>query len=345
MPRNATVVKLGQDNDPLATAPEKNVKTTLDARIRITGSPHGNGIIRGLRCYPYGGRPEEYRSVVPHYKCPRARPPRVMTINLESARYARSTCWQGPFLVRVVARASENPYSLKPASASDEEEKGYVQQPSLIMATETAAASTTSLQVTNDDARGTLIVSASTGATPNGTADVEQLRWVGSQFIYFLDIPCVEIYAYPSSPSTSSDEPNETESDDPSETESDEPSGTDSSDSSSRPCIRSAEFVRTLIEGVMDMEVSMDHLERRDEAERKIISGDNLARLLVPWARGLLLEREHLALDPVHLEHGRRAKSVLLREIQAFDDAAQQWPLQIFERVGRMPLPDIGGEH
>ncbi|TBU42038.1 hypothetical protein BD309DRAFT_981494 [Dichomitus squalens] len=243
MPRNATVVKLGQDNDPLATAPEKNVKTTLDARIRITGSPHGNGIIRGLRCYPYGGRPEEYRSVVPHYKCPRARPPRVMTINLESARYARSTCWQGPFLVRVVARASENPYSLKPASASDEEEKGYVQQPSLIMATETAAASTTSLQVTNDDARGTLIVSASTGATPNGTADVEQLRWVGSQFIYFLDIPCVEIYAYPSSPSTSSDEPNETESDDPSETESDEPSGTDSSDSSSRPCIRSAEFV------------------------------------------------------------------------------------------------------
>ncbi|TBU25249.1 hypothetical protein BD311DRAFT_780443 [Dichomitus squalens] len=192
------------------------------------------------------------------------------------------------------------------------------------MATETAAASTTSLQVTNDDARGTLIVSASTGATPNETADVEQLRWVGSQFIYFLDIPCVEIYACPSSPSTSSDEPNETESDDPSETESDEPSGTDSSDSSSRPCIRSAEFVRTLIEGVMDMEVSMDHLERRDEAERKIISGDNLARLLVPWARGLLLEREHLALDPVHLEHGRRAKSVLLREIQAFDDAAQQ---------------------
>ena len=147
---------------------------------------------------------------------------------------------------------------------------------------------------------------------------------MGTHFIYFLDIPCVDLYESPISDSINSDESSETGSDGPSETDSDEASESDYSDTGSPACLRIVDFVRTVIEGVVDMEVPMDCLVSPCKADTVIISGDHLARLLVPWARGQLLNREQLAVDPVHRERGRRAKNILMKQIQAFDDAAIQ---------------------
>lgn len=121
----------------------------------------------------------------------------------------------------------------------------------------------------------------------DGTVDPAQLRWVGTQFVYFLDIPMV-------------DDGNERFS----------TLSLDNTYSSSNLGISPWEFTRTLIEGVMDLAAPLDpgRLVSRDGT---IISGDTLARLLVPWARGLLRDAKDLASDSAHQQRGQQAKNVL----------------------------------
>ncbi|TBU25258.1 hypothetical protein BD311DRAFT_809342 [Dichomitus squalens] len=45
-----------------------------------------------------------------------------------------------------------------------------------------------------------------TEATVDETLDAVELRWVGSEFIYFLDIPCIDIYKHPRASTFHSDD-------------------------------------------------------------------------------------------------------------------------------------------
>lgn len=163
--------------------------------------------------------------------------------------------------------------------------------------------------------------------------NVEQLRWVGTHFVYFLDIPYVEIYSHLSQPSPNSDGSSQSASDEPHEASNHDSGDTDSFGGSSGASLRTVDLIHTLTEGVMNKTVPMDRIVSRDEKDRTIISGNNLAMLLVPWARGLLLQREYLAHDPTHQQHGRKARTVLMREITAFDDAVATLPYALDDDI------------
>ncbi|EJF61915.1 hypothetical protein DICSQDRAFT_169495 [Dichomitus squalens LYAD-421 SS1] len=123
-------------------------------------------------------------------------------------------------------------------------------------------------------------------------ADMENL------FIYFLDIPCIDIpcidipYIDISHPLSESD----------------------ITGFSSRPCTQMVQLIRVIIESVLDMKVPMDRLVL-PHGSATVISRGNLAKLLVPWARQMLLDKTNPAYDlEYHRERGRKVTDILSRQ-------------------------------
>ena len=139
---------------------------------------------------------------------------------------------------------------------------------------------------------------------------MKYLRWVGTEFVYFLDIPCPDLPERPSD----------------SVAVGTEPIAAHGPNLSSGICIRPAELTRKLLKGAMYMEVPIDRIVSRDATHKTVISGDSLARLLVPWARDLFLNRERFSTDLARQQRNREAKSFLKGEIEAFDGAVIQEP-------------------
>ncbi|TBU25257.1 hypothetical protein BD311DRAFT_505466 [Dichomitus squalens] len=82
------------------------------------------------------------------------------------------------------------------------------------------------------------------------------------------------------------------------------------------------QLIRVLIEGVPGIKVPMDRLVLPHDSDMQapVISGDNLARLLVPWARQMLPDKTNSLHDlEYYRERRRKAKEVLSREVHALD--------------------------
>ena len=154
-------------------------------------------------------------------------------------------------------------------------------------------------------------------------AGTECPRWVGNEFIYFLDIPCIDINKSPASSSPCRHVPNKTD------------SAEASSGSRSYTCI--ADLTRIFIEGITNKEVSTNDLMSQEgtsvsskthtkrlpwahgpNTSGAVITSNNLARLLIPWA--CESQQRSLTPDPEHSQQGQKAKSILMKELRAFDD-------------------------
>ena len=77
---------------------------------------------------------------------------------------------------------------------------------------------------------------------------MKYLRWVGTEFVYFLDIPCPDLPERPSD----------------SVAVGTEPIAAHGSNLSSGICIRPAELTRKLLKGAMYMEVPIARIVSRD---------------------------------------------------------------------------------
>lgn len=149
-------------------------------------------------------------------------------------------------------------------------------------------------------------------ATLDQTADTSQLRWVGTEFIYFLDIPWdYELQDKLSELANSH-----------AELEEEGPQAEHIDVGSSSIELSTRSITIGLLENVMDMKIPEECLLSHDPSGQRVLSADHLSRLVVPWARNLLDRDVHLS-DPgsLKLQQGKYNRHLLKEVTTALDHA------------------------
>ncbi|EKM55708.1 uncharacterized protein PHACADRAFT_256522 [Phanerochaete carnosa HHB-10118-sp] len=153
--------------------------------------------------------------------------------------------------------------------------------------------------------------SKSSVASVDQTADVSQLRWVGTEFIYFLNIPHDYVLASTlPGPARAGLMPGT------------EATLTENINTLLETPVHS--IVNSLLEEIMDMRIPKGILLSCDQ---RVVSADQLSRLIVPWARNLSQSDVHS--EPLHSQRGQYCMRLLKSLTTAIDDA-------IYSRTGSL---------
>ncbi|KAI0765383.1 hypothetical protein C8Q74DRAFT_1050657 [Fomes fomentarius] len=138
--------------------------------------------------------------------------------------------------------------------------------------------------------------------------DPSQLRWVGDHFVYFLDIYWTEEESLDSGDKEQSILPRR------------------------QPSLR--ELTLDLLEDVMDAKIPLEQMLVHDDTcgGHRILSGDKLSRLIVPWAR-VMCEK---APDSSHHAHGECITQAIIRLASRLDDAIYASNTSLLQ--GREPM-------
>ncbi|KAJ7124465.1 hypothetical protein C8R44DRAFT_148489 [Mycena epipterygia] len=135
-------------------------------------------------------------------------------------------------------------------------------------------------------------------ATVDQSVDVSQLRWVGTEFIYFIDIPWDYEFreGAPEIPDARRG------------LDEDALHPEHKADSSSTK-LSTHSITIGLLEDIMDMQIPVECLLSLDDSGQRVLSSDLLSRLVVPWAQQLHSLAATHSHDPASLEMQRGTHS------------------------------------
>ncbi|KAA1472875.1 hypothetical protein DENSPDRAFT_821987 [Dentipellis sp. KUC8613] len=203
-----------------------------------------------------------------------------------------------------------------------EKAKGFVLGPSQIQANDVSSGE--ELPTENDQEVDTETLIATTPseskwkvskmqiAEIDKSLDPSELRWVGTDFIHFFDIP----WDYELEDQSSKAARTNTGSEEV------DALGLGSSDANNPSLKVSTRSVTIgLLEDIMDMTIPEDVLLTLDTSGQRVLSADQLSRLVVPWANGLRRsEASSHGKDPLGCDRGKWNIDHYHRVVHALDD-------------------------